>query len=146
MKSIVYIFCAAIIASSCNTQQSDVTENVEPGLYVVSITSTKLDSTQLANLNGLTSNKDEIKKISTTRFEITLKELSNGSGFLAERNITKPSSETLSSTTEYICDHCGGKMTFATTNKFLDFMSERGYFVTNQTKNGQGFDYTFGKI
>jgi hypothetical protein len=75
-----------------------------------------------------------------------LNELANGSGYLAQRNVTEPTSDLRNSKIEYICDWCGATTTFKTAEGFLNFMSARGYKLTSQTENIHGKDYIFNKI
>lgn len=148
MKRILFIFCTTLIVVSCNTKQTNSKETThdfekdKTTLYLITINTPKLDSKQVEKLNELPPDKkDEIRTVTPDHFEISLTELANGSGYLAQRNVTEPTSEIGKSKIEYICDWCGATTTFKTTAGFLNFMSSRGYELTSQTEK----NYIFNK-
>ena len=153
MKRIVFIFCSALIVVACNTKETNSKETThdfekdKTTLYVITINTPKPDSKQVKKLDELTPvKKDEIRSITAEHFEISLNELADGSGYLAQRNVTEPTSDTGNSKIEYICDWCGATTTFKTTAGFLNFMLARGYKLISQTENIHGIDYIFNKI
>ena len=153
MKRILCIVCSSLIILSCNTEQTKTTEtrhNFEKDkstLYVITIFNPKLESKQVAKLDELPPvKKDEIRSVTANYFNISLNELPDKSGYLAQRNVIEPTSNVINSNIEYICDWCGAKTIFKTTAGFLSFMLARGYELARQTENIHGKDYVFNKI
>ena len=146
MKRIVFILCSTLIVTESNSKQPEATQtthNFEKDqtlIYVITINTPKPDSKQVEKLDQLTPvKKDEIKIVTSERFEISLIELVDGTGYRAQRNVTTITGM------EYICDCCGAITLYKTTARFLNFMSSRGYQLTCQMEHIHGIDYVFNK-
>jgi hypothetical protein len=153
MKRILFIFCSTLMVISCNTKQTNSTETTpdfekgKTALYVMAINPPEHDSIQVKKLDELPPVKqDEIRAVTSDQFEISLNELADGSGYLAQRHVTEPTSDQGNSRIEIICDWCGATTTFKSSEGFLNFMSACGYKLTRQTENIHGKDYVFNKI
>ncbi len=158
MKKIIFLLCTAMIAVACNTPPTPTDpnptdpsyhnfENDKTTLYLATNITTKPDSNKVENLTELTAvKKDEVKTITSARFEISLNKTDDSTGYMAQRKVTTSTANAAITKTEYICDWCGAASLFKTQEGFINFMSSRGYKLNSQTENANGTDYIFDKI
>ena len=152
MKKIVFLFCCTLMMAACNSKQTKLTdtthdfENDKTTLYVSTIHPAAKDTMQMKDINKLPPViNDEIRTITAPHFEVSLNEMSDGAGYMAQKT-AEETSDKANMKKEFICDWCGATLTFKTTAGFLDFMKARGYKLACQTEGTHRIDYKFDKI
>ena len=86
---------------------------------------------------------DSITKLTTNYFEVELQSYHDGHYEGMKSLIEAQLDKEWNSKRFTMTDSIGNDLSFASSTDFLNFMSSRGYEVSNQTKLPDGFDYTF---
>jgi len=90
--------------------------------------------------------KDSGYYIATDYFEIGLYSLASGKGYIAEKQIEEPTSlENFRSVSLNVVDSSLNPIIFGSSTDFLNFMSEKGYSMKEQTVEKQHTDFVFVK-
>lgn len=89
---------------------------------------------------------EDVSKIKSDYFEISLSLLSDSDMYIATRDLEKPSSmENFRMVVLTITNKEGEDIKFKGTTEFLNFMSEKGYEMVDQEKSKYSTSYTFKK-
>lgn len=135
-----------ILGISCAPKSEQIKEQSQEPKVVKEVHKILVKFTSVTDVDGKQISKDTIKALDTEYFEIGLSSISKGTSYIAQRDIEQSKvgqpfhSEYLS-----IVHGDGNVVHFNDSNEFLNYMSERGYELVDQSKSKYRTDYTFKK-
>ena len=131
-KIVILTIMSSLTILSCGKKDDG------PGLFI--------KTSDIQGIDEKQARQDSLTKVTSDYFEISLASYSDGKYYKAKKDILEPKSlEDFRVKFLFVTDSLGNELQFQDATDFLNFMSARGYEMSDQTKHRYGVDYTFKK-
>ncbi len=129
-----FLFVITVLIVSCSKK------NELPGLYI-----------RTSDVKGSAVSNNQVKKdtltvVDSEYFEVGLYAYEEGEYYEAQQILVKPdygAGEDFKTKYYFVTDSLGKEIEYKNSTEFLNFMSARGYDMTDQAKHEWHTDYTF---